>query len=89
MDGGDWVDQPQQQVSWQECSTTREYYKQLREYKELPIKEKVDVSFQFLGIIWGYTWLVIIPLVIGAVFWREVFSLLKRYKLNVFVSKEG
>ena len=57
-----------------ECNTQREFYKHLREIKSKPFAEKVDITFQANGIIWGALTIVIIILVVGAIFRKEVFD---------------
>lgn len=70
-----------------ECSRTREFYAQLREYKELPTMEKLDVTLQIAGNLWGYTLLVLIPLMVGALFWKHVYDWAKSRGFSISLTK--
>ena len=78
MAGGD--EQPQQQMAFNcpacaECSRMKEYYSQLREYSHLPSMQRADVTFNTLGILFGYTNVILIAVLLGAIFAREVIKI--------------
>lgn len=78
-------DIPQQQIS--DCNPKQGYYQTMREFKELPWRERADVSFQQIGQLWGYSWLVIIPLIIGAMFYKQILEWLKNNKISIVSRK--
>lgn len=61
----------------QECpvvDTKLEYYKQMNEFKLLPWKERADISFQQIGMLWGYFSFGLVILFVGAVLHKQVYN---------------
>ncbi len=69
------------------CNPRQGFYKTLREYKAQPLHDRLDVTFQVIGMLHGYTVLVLIPLIIGAIFFKQVIEWLKTNSIVQLITR--
>lgn len=79
-----WPEVPQQTTQNQ----TPGYYRKLREISQMPFKEKVEASFQINAIVWGYTNILFVALLVGAVFHKHVWDFLKSRGFNITIGRK-
>lgn len=65
------------------CNSKREFYKHLQEVKLMPVKDKIEYSFQALGIIWGLATVIIVVAILMTWFKSEIWEFVRNPKQSI------